>query len=82
MDQRKEPDKYDNDDFRFFDKGPSLWPRLIGVGIMLVIAALILAYGTYQVLSITPAFIGEQTPSPHVLIVIVLVAIAFLLQLA
>src|SRR5438876_5253572 len=40
------------------------------------------AYGTYQVLSITPAFIGEQTPSPNVLMVIVLVAIAFLLQLA
>ena len=82
MDQRKETDKYDNDDLRFFDKEPPFWPRVIGIGIMLVIAVLIVTYSTYQLLSITPAFIGEQTPSPHVLMVIVLVAIAFLLQLA
>jgi len=79
---RKEPDKYDSDDFRFFDKEPPFWPRVIGIGIMVVIAVLIVAYGTYQVLSITPAFIGAETPSPHVLMVIVLVAITFLLQLA
>ena len=82
MDQRKAPDKYDNDDFRFFDKEPPFWPRVIGIGIMLVITVLIVAYGTYQVLSITPAFVGEQTPNPQVLMVIVLVVIAFLLQLA
>src|SRR5207253_1189337 len=52
MDQRKEPDKYDSGDFRFFDKEPPFWPRVIGIGIMLVIAVLMVAYGTYQVLSI------------------------------
>jgi hypothetical protein len=64
MDQHNKTSAYDNDDLRFFQKEPPFWPRMIGIGILVLAAVLLVAYSTYQVLSISLAFIGEQTLNP------------------
>ena len=78
MDQHNKTNKSDTDDFRFFEKEPPFWPRVIGIGVLVLVAVLLVAYSTYQVLSITLAFIGEQALSPYLLMAAVLGAILFL----
>jgi hypothetical protein len=82
MDQNKEIKEYDGADFQFFEKQPSIWPRVIGIGILGLIAVLLVAYTTFEAGSIAVAFIGEQSLTPYVLVVVVLVTIALLLQLS
>ncbi len=78
MDHHNETNKYDTDDFRFFEKEPPFWPRVIGIGILVLVAVLLVAYSTYQVLSITLAFIGDQPLSPYLPMAAILGAILFL----
>lgn len=76
MDQRDKTDQYDIDDPRFPDKEPHFWPRVIGIGILVLAAILLVAYSTFEIGSIAMAFISDKTLRPAELLVIVLVAIA------
>ncbi len=81
MDKHNDIKNFDNDDFQFFKEKPSIWPRVIGFGILGLSAVLLVAYSTFAIGSIAMAFISEQTLRPVVLAVLVLVAIAVVSQL-
>jgi len=78
MEQRKDTNKYDTDDFRLFEKEPPFWHKVIGLGILVLIAISLVAYSTYQVLAISSAFFESQSLNPMLLIAVVLGAVLFL----
>ncbi len=81
MDKHNDINNVDNDDFQFFKQKPSVWPRVIGFGILGLSAVLLVAYSTFAIGSIAMAFTSEQTLRPVVLAVVVLVAIVVVTQL-
>ena len=78
MEQRKDTNKYDTDDFRLFEKEPPFWHKVIGLGILVLIAISLVAYSTYQVLAISSAFFESQSLNPMLLIAVFLGAVLFL----
>jgi len=81
MDKHNDIKNVDEGDFQFFKSRPSMWPRVIGYGILGLSAVLLVAYSTFEIGSIARAFIGDQTLRPVVLLVVVLAAIAGVFQL-
>ena len=81
MDKHNDIKKFEDSDFQFFKKQPSMWPWVISFGILALGAVLLVAYSTFEAGSIAMAFIGDQTLRPVVLLVVVLAAIAGVFQL-
>ncbi len=81
MDKHNDIKKVDDSDFQFFKKQPSMWPWVIGFGILGLSAVILVAYSTFEIGSVAMAFIGDQTLRPVLLLVIVLAAIAGVFQL-
>jgi hypothetical protein len=81
MDKHNDIEKVDDGDFQFFKSRPSIWPLVIGFGILGLSAVLLVAYSTFEIGSSARAFISDQTLRPVVLLVVVLAAIAGVSQL-
>ena len=78
MDKHNDINKFDAEDFHFLEKRSSVWPWVIGIGILGLSAVLLVAYSIFEIGSVAMAFISEQTLRPVVLLVVVLVAIVVL----
>jgi hypothetical protein len=81
MEQHNDIKKVDDGEFQFFKSRPSMWPRVIGYGILGLSAVILVAYSTFEIGSNARAFISDQTLRPVVLLVVVLAAIAGVFQL-